>query len=130
MDGQTNTDILMNKITNDGYVSAGSSAVRRYAPDICTTGSGCEIGKWYLPALGEFSNIYKNMNAINEALSELDGRIFNSVQVSSYGHSLYGCYFQFNNGATHCPYQDNNVHNNAFVRPALIVHDNTNIVIR
>ena len=69
-DGRKNTDIILAYIKENNHVAQAATASSMYAPNVCSSGSFCGKGKWYLPALGELYTISENITIIKSSFSK------------------------------------------------------------
>ena len=74
MDGKSNTSAILSYIASKGYIAEAATATSLYAPSTCKgTGVFCDVGNWYLPALGESYTVYNNLSNIQNSISKAGG---------------------------------------------------------
>lgn len=118
INGKNNTNIILTYASANNTTTQAATATSLYYPSICTSGTFCGKGEWYLPAMGELITIYNNLNTIDNAFSKAGGRKLNqgnyywSSNEQNAGNAWgYGFYF---GNISH------NLKNNYFyVRPVL-----------
>jgi len=73
MDGKTNTSIILSYASANGKTVQAATATRKYAPSVCSGGTICAKGNWYLPAMGELWTMYNNLSTVDNALNNARG---------------------------------------------------------
>jgi len=69
-EGQNNTNTILSYVASKGYTAEAATATGKYSPNVCASGTFCEKGKWYLPALGELIIIYNSLSNIQTAINK------------------------------------------------------------
>ena len=121
MDGKGNTEKAYAYISANNVPSQTITAIMLYAPQICNSTSFCGVGKWYLPAAGEFGIIADNYTTMQNAVLAAGGGIFHQYNFY-WTSSKY--YFSSGNVFWTCLVPQNTIgywhsYNQTSVRPAL-----------
>ena len=117
MEGKKKTSKILSYIASTGYMAQATTAISKYSPNVCKgTSSFCDVGNWYLPALGELYTIYNNKSKIQTTFSKVGGTNIEEHHWSSSEES--------NDGAWHLDFNTGNIRfdgkfSAAFVRPSL-----------
>jgi len=119
MDGKSNTSAILSYIASKGYIAQATTATSLYVPSACKgTGVFCDVGNWYLPALGELYTVYNNLSNIQNSISKAGGTQISTSDFywsSTEYYSVQTWTLPFYSGARHT----HNKYNSLYVRPVL-----------